>query len=77
MMMLRTGEGIGALMLLIEEFTELLKMFIVYLKKMLKLRANCMVMAVGTLSPLLPDHMIREHEYVLSKIEEFLDNKKC
>lgn len=77
MMMMRTGAGIGALMLLIEEFTELLKMFIAYLKKMQKLRANCMVMAVGTLSPLLPDHMIREHEYVLSKIEEFLDNKKC
>jgi hypothetical protein len=77
MMMKRTGAGIPALMLLVEQVEELLKLFIGYLKKILKLRASCKVMAVGTLTPLLPDHMIREHEHVLSKIEEFMKEQKC
>lgn len=77
MMMMQTGAGTEAVMLLTQETAELMRKFIDYLQKILNLRCKCMVMAIGTLTPLLPDHMIREHEYFLSKINEYMDNKKC
>lgn len=41
--------------------------FICFLDKVLKLRAYCK--ALGSLKPLIPDHMIREEKYYLANIE--------
>jgi hypothetical protein len=72
MMMMQSKSGSEALMFLVEEVAELMKRFVGYLKKILKLRNDCKIMAIGTLTPLLPDHMIREHEYILSKIDLYM-----
>jgi hypothetical protein len=66
----RTGLRDGALSLLIEEFIENTRKFIVFLERLEELRRNCQTMAMGTMSPMIPDHMIREHSYYIAKIEE-------
>lgn len=76
-MMMKSGEDERAFMLLVEETVELMRKFVLYLQKIKKYRAGCMVMAIGTLTPLLPDHMIREHEYFLNKLNEYLISNKC
>lgn len=76
MMMMQTGAGSGPDKFLADQLSDLLKSFIVYLKKLRKLRSDCLVLATGTFKPLLPDHMIREHEYVLGKIKEYMDSAK-
>ncbi|AGY76070.1 DUF2935 domain-containing protein [Clostridium autoethanogenum] len=77
MMMMQSESGNEALMLLIEEIEKVMKKFILYLQEILKLRSSCEVMAIGTLNPLLPDHMIREHKYYLDKINNYMKSKKC
>lgn len=65
---MQSGDGEGAVDLLVMEAAELMKNFILYLQKIFKLRSECKVMGIGTLTPLLPNHMIREHEYFLKKV---------
>jgi len=59
MMMMQSRAGNESLMLLVEETEEMMKKFVLYLQKILKLRCSCKVMAIGTLTPLLPNHMIK------------------
>ncbi|KZL94018.1 DUF2935 domain-containing protein [Clostridium magnum] len=75
MMMMQSESGESALIMLAAQVEDLMKKFILYLEKMLKHRSECKVMAIGTLSPLLPNHMIREHKYSLNKINEYIENK--
>lgn len=44
-----------------------------FLKNIEELRANCNIFASGTLIPLLPEHMIREEQYYISKIKELIE----
>ncbi len=55
-----------ALEFLNEEVINEISKFICYLEKIKELREKCK--AMGTLNPLIPDHMMREEKYYLSKI---------
>jgi hypothetical protein len=68
-MLVRTGLNDGALKFLNEEATENIRKFICYLEKVKNLRLECK--ALGVLKPLIPDHMIREENYYLQKIDIF------
>jgi len=57
----------GALENLNEEAMREISSFICFLDKILKLRSECK--ALGFASPLVPDHMIREERYYLSKLQ--------
>lgn len=70
MMLSKTCLRDGALKYLGEETVNLMEMFICFLEKVKKLRISCKVLGVGTLSPLIPDHFIREHKYFIEKIKE-------
>lgn len=67
-MLSRTGLNDGTVEFLADEAVEWLRKFICYLEKLRDLRSECKVIAIGTLLPLLPDHMIREHWYFIKKI---------
>ena len=56
----------GSLSWLNEEADKKISLFIEFLKKVRKLRMKCR--AMGFVKPLVPDHMIREEEYYLSKL---------
>ncbi len=62
----------GALLLLAEETVEWLENFTVFLEKFKALRAQCKVLGNGTLSPIIPDHFMREHMYFVSKIKTYM-----
>jgi hypothetical protein len=64
----------GALELLNEEVFENIEKFILYLEEVKELREKCKLL--GSLSTIVPDHMIREEKYYLAKIES-LEQKKC
>lgn len=55
-----------ALEYLNEEVVEHISNFILYLEKVKQLRESCK--ALGTLKPLIPDHMIREEKHYIFKI---------
>ena len=62
----------GALLLLAEETVEWLENFTVFLEKLKELRAQCKILGNGTLSPIIPDHFMREHIYFVSKIKGYM-----
>lgn len=66
-MLERTGLSNSTLDQLNNEVKNTMDEFIHYLQKIRRLRALCRTM--GTIAPLLPDHMIREERYYLSKIK--------
>ena len=70
-MLKRTGLNDGALMLLSEEATQWICKFIDYLQKIKDLRSCCKAMAMGTLIPLVPDHMMREERHYLHIIKQY------
>jgi hypothetical protein len=76
MMLNRVDLCDGALMLLAEETIEWLDNFTVFLGKFKELRAQCKVLGQGTLSPIIPDHFMREHMYFVSKIKSYMANLK-
>jgi hypothetical protein len=65
-MLERTGLNDGALARLDEEAKAKITDFIAYLDKIKDLSLSCKVL--GTLKPLIPDHMMREENYYLYKI---------
>lgn len=69
-MLPRTGLDNGALELLNEEVIATMTDFIEYLENIEVLRENCK--AMGVIPPLVPDHMIREERYYLSKVASFM-----
>lgn len=69
MMLSKTHLKDGALEYLAEETVNWMEMFICFLEKVKKLRMSCKVLGVGILSPLIPDHFIREHKYFINKIK--------
>lgn len=69
LMISRTGIKYEALKYLAHEAVEMMERFILLLEKVKMLRMTCRILAMGTLSPLLPDHMIREHRYFINKIK--------
>ncbi len=66
----------GALMLLADETVEWLENFTIFLEKFKELRAQCKVLGNGTLSPIIPDHFMREHMYFVSKIKAYMQTVK-
>lgn len=72
MMLDRVNFPVGALMLLADEAVEWLDNFTVFLEKFKELRGRCMVLGNGTLSPIIPDHFMREHSYFVSKIKSYM-----
>ena len=62
----------GALMLLAYETIELLEKFNGFLERFKELRAQYRVLGNGTLSPIIPDHFMREHTYFVSKIKTYM-----
>ena len=72
LMLERTGLENGALRYLNEEVHKAMGKFIVFLEKILRLRQQCK--ALGVLKPLVPDHMIREERYYLSRLQKL---KSC
>ncbi|HYF83276.1 MAG TPA: DUF2935 domain-containing protein [Clostridia bacterium] len=76
MMLNRVGLYDGALMLLAEETIEWLENFTAFLGKFKELRTKCKVLGNGTLSPLIPDHFMREHMYFVSKIKAYMASIK-
>jgi hypothetical protein len=76
MMLNRVDLCDGALMLLAEETIEWLDNFTVFLGKFKELRAQCKVLGQGTLSPIIPDHFMREHMYFVSKIRSYMASLK-
>lgn len=67
----------GVFMLLAEETIEWLENFTSFLDKIKELRDQCKVLGNGTMSPILPDHLMREHMYYISKIKTYMQNVKC
>ena len=76
-MLSRTGLKDGSLKLLAEEAIEWLEKFICFLEKIKSLRHKCKAMGIGSFSPLIPDHFIREHMYFISKIKEYMEMQRC
>ena len=60
----------GALQWLNEEAEHKIKSFICYLEKILELRQKCK--AIGVIKPLMPDHMIREEKYYITKLRSLM-----
>jgi hypothetical protein len=75
MMLIRANVYKGAL-LLAEETIEWMDNFTAFLEKFKKIRMQCEVLGNGTLSPLIPDHLIREQKYFVSKIKLYMENAK-
>jgi hypothetical protein len=71
MMLSRTGLQNGTLKYLANETVKWMEMFICLCDKVMKLRASCMVMGLGTLSPQIPYHFIKESSYFVEKIKSY------
>ncbi|WZL74233.1 DUF2935 domain-containing protein [Clostridiaceae bacterium 35-E11] len=67
----RTGFKDSSLTYLNKEVAEEIDKFVCYLEKIKALRSKCSIL--GTISPLLPDHMIREEKYYMYRIEQLHD----
>ena len=72
-MLIRTNLNDGALKFLNQEVITSLNEFIVFLNKIRVLRLECKVL--GALKPLIPDHMIREENYFIQKLNSY--EKRC
>ena len=70
LMLERTCLCDGSLIRLNEQAEKYIKNFICYLNKVLDLRLKCKVM--GVIKPFIPDHMIREEQYYMTKLQEFM-----
>lgn len=68
-MLERTGLSNGSLDWLNTEVEDKIYGFICYLEKIKALRQGCK--AMGTIDPLIPDHMIREETYYLMNVKSF------
>lgn len=68
-MLVRTRLSDGVLHQFNEDVKKKIVEFNCYLDKIRKLKIECRIL--GILKPLVPDHMIREENYYLSKIEAF------
>lgn len=75
-MVMKTGIEDEVLMLLAEETIEMLEKFTAFVGKFKDLRSNCMLLGFGTLSPIVPDHFIREQMYFVSKIKSYMSCKR-
>jgi len=73
MMFDRTGLDDGGLNQFNIDVIRTLEEFIVFLDTIRSLKANCRVYSNGTFSELIPDHMIREEEYYISKVKSLED----
>lgn len=69
-MLIRTCLTDGALKQLNEDAMRKIKEFICYLNKLSELLTKCKVL--GTLKPLIPNHMMREENYYLNRIMALL-----
>jgi hypothetical protein len=74
-MLIRTDVYDGA-MLLAEETVEWLENFTAFVERFKELRMHCKVLGNGTLSPIIPDHFIREQTHFVSKIKAYMENTK-
>lgn len=77
MMLKRVELHDGALLLLADETVGLLEEFNGFLDGFIELRTQCKVLGNGTLSPIIPDHFIREHTYYISKIKAYVRTVKA
>lgn len=73
-MLTRTCGNYEALKLLNKEAQKKVEEFICYLKKIKELRLCCM--ALGSIKPLVPDHMIREEKHYLRWINIYEKSKQ-
>jgi hypothetical protein len=71
MMLMYTGLDDGVLKHLGQEAIQLMTDFICFCEKIKELRGACKIMAMGTFTPLVPDHFIREHMHWIMKIKEY------
>lgn len=71
-MLVYTGLEDGVLSQLGQETIEELTDFNAFLKNIKELREECRIVAQGTFTPLVPDHFMREHDYWIMKIKEFM-----
>lgn len=76
MMLMFTGLQDGTLMQLGQESIQMLTEFNVLCEKIRELRQSCRVMAMGTFTPLVPDHFIREQTHWIMKIKEFMKQER-
>ncbi len=68
-MLKRTNAQKSTLRYLNEQVEEKISEFIRYLSNIKELREKCKVLGAGTLMPIVPDHMIREEKYYISRIK--------
>lgn len=68
-MLERTGHANGALMWFNMEVEIRLSTFICFLEKIRELRETCRIL--GTINPLIPDHMIREEKFFIANIQDY------
>ncbi|MDF2533008.1 MAG: hypothetical protein K0Q65_2589 [Clostridia bacterium] len=71
MMLMHTGLENGVLLHLSHEAIHQMSDLTCFCEEIKKLRGECKVMALGTFSPLVPDHFIREQQHWIMKIEEY------
>jgi hypothetical protein len=71
MMLMHTGLEDGTLLQLSKETIQQITDFTCFCEKIRMLREECKIMAIGTFTPLVPDHFIREQQHWISKIEEY------
>ncbi|MDF2591307.1 MAG: hypothetical protein K0S75_773 [Clostridia bacterium] len=71
MMLMQTGLEDGILLQLSQEAKQQISDFTCFCELIMKLREECKVMAIGTFTPLVPNHFIREQRHWISKIEEY------
>ncbi|SHJ33027.1 protein of unknown function [Geosporobacter subterraneus DSM 17957] len=65
----RTGLQDGSLGYFNEEVAKEIEAFISYLEKIKTTREQCVVLATGVFTALMPDHMMREEKYYLYRIQ--------
>lgn len=65
----RTGLEDGGLNYFNLEVEKTLEEFICFLEKIEELREDCKVYSTGMVSPLVPNHMIREEEYYIYRVK--------
>ncbi len=52
-----------------QEVEETLEQFILFLENLQKLRKDCKIYATGLISPLVPNHMMREEKYYIYRVK--------
>ena len=71
LMLMHTGLEDRVLLHLGHEAIQQITDFTSFCELIKKLREECRVMALGTFTPLVPDHFMREQNHWISKIEEY------